>query len=32
MKYLSGQKLVEIYNIFGLSRKYGNESSWVVFG
>ena len=29
MPYLSGPKLVEICNIFGLSRKYGSESRWV---
>lgn len=29
MPYLSGPKLVEICNKFGLSRKYGNESRWV---
>lgn len=29
MPYLSGPKLVEICNIFGLTRKYGSESRWV---
>ena len=29
MPYLSGPKLVEICNTFGLSRKYGSESRWV---
>lgn len=29
MPYLSGPKLVEICNLFGLARKYGSESRWV---
>ena len=29
MPYLSGPKLVEICNIFGMVRKYGGESRWV---
>lgn len=29
MPYLSGPKLVEICNDFGLSRSYGSESRWV---
>lgn len=29
MPYLSGPKLVEICNNFGLSRAYGSESRWV---
>lgn len=29
MPYLSGPKLVEICNIFGLVRSYGSESRWV---
>ena len=29
MPYLSGPKLVEICNSFGLAKKYGSESRWV---
>ena len=31
MPYLSGPKLCELSNNFGLAREYGSESRWVYF-